>query len=163
MFGELTALDALCRSVIDNEVSSFLVSVPNPQNSKNTLDLSANQYKTPKISIDTSNGSPYISIDIYLFAKILTIDNDTDYQENNLLDIVADSTNNYLSARISEYLYKTSTEFRACINDFDTIAMKNFLTTSDWSNYDWVSSYPNAVFNVRVHTKANSTMLLTET
>ena len=163
MYGELTALEALCRSIIENEVSSFLISVPNPKDEKSTLDLSSNQYHPPKISIDTSGNSPYITIDIYLFAKILSIDANTDYLDDTFLEAVANSTNKHLSSMILNYLYKTSTEVNACINHFDKIAMKNFLTTQDWKNYDWISNYSNAVFDVRVHTKTNSSLLLTET
>lgn len=161
LFGELTALEALARSIIDNEVSSFLISVPNPNDDKVSLDLSCNQYKTPVIEIDTSNGSPYITVDVYLFAKILSIDNNTDYLNDDFLDAVADSTNNYLSSRILEYLYKTSTEFRASINDFDKFAMRDFVTNGDWELYNWMASYPSSVFEVRVHTKVNSSLLLT--
>ena len=160
--GELTALEALCHSIIGNEVASFLVSIPNPKNDKSSLDLSTNQYKKPSIKIDVSSGSPYISIDIYLFAKILSIDSHTDYLDKSFLDMVEESNNNYLASRISEYLYKTSTEFRTCIDDFDKYAVRNFLTNTAWDAYDWTSSYPDSFFDVKVHTKVNSSLLLTE-
>ena len=71
--------------------------------------------------------------------------------------------NNYLSSRITEYLYKTSNEFKSCINDFDKIAMKNFFNNSDWNNYNWNSCFSNAVFDVNVHAKINSSLLLNKT
>ena len=162
LVGELTALESLCHSIITNEVDSFLVSIPNPKDNKTSIDLSANQYKKTKVTVDVSSGLPYISIDIYLFAKVLSVDTDTDYLDNFYLGTIKDETNRYLSSRILEYLYKTSKEYKSCIDDFDKYAVKNFLTTKDWEAFDWVSSFSDAFFTVNVNTKVNSSLLLTE-
>lgn len=162
LVGELTALETLCHSIITNESDSFLVSIPNPKDSQTIIDLSTNEYKKPKIQVDVSSGSPYITIDIYLFVKVLSIDTNADYLDDAFLSTIADTTNNYLSARISEYLYKTSKEFKTCIDDFDKHAVSKFFTNTQWDNYDWNSKYADAFFDVNVHTKVNSSLLLTE-
>lgn len=162
LVGELTALESLCHSIITNETDSFLVSVPNPKDNQTFIDLSTNQYKKTKVDVDVSTGSPFITIDIYLFVKVLSVDNDTDYLDASYLDTLKETLNKYLSSRILEYLYKTSKEFKSCIDDFDKSAVKNFLTNSDWSAFDWMSSYPNAFFDINIHSKVNSSLLLTE-
>ena len=162
LVGELTALESLCHSIITNEVDTFLISVPNPKDDKTSIDLSANQYKKTKVNVDVSTGSPYITVDIYLFAKVLSIDTDADYLDDNFLGSIQVATDAYLSARVLEYLYKTSKEFRACVDDFDKFAVKHFLTNDQWESFDWVSNYPSAFFDVKVHTKVNSSLLLTE-
>lgn len=163
LVGELTALEALCRSIIDNEVDSFLISIPNPKDDKSLLDLSVNEYKKTNMDIDVSNGSPYITVNIYLFAKILSIDTSSNYLDDDFLEIIEESANNYLEKHVSDYLYKTSIEFKSCIDDFDKYAMSKFLTTQDWDSYNWNSSYASAFFDVNVHAKVNSSLLLTET
>lgn len=162
LVGELTALESLCHSIIGNETNTFLISIPNPRDTKNTIDLSASKYKKTAVKVDVSNGSPYITINIYLNAEILSIDNGTDYLKESYLDEVSNATNNYLASRISDYLYKTSTDFKSCIDDFDKYAVTHFFTNSDWEAYDWINSYNNAFFYINVHTKVNSSMLLTE-
>ena len=92
----------------------------------------------------------------------MSIDTGTNYLEGSYLDEVSNATNNYLSSQISDYLYKTSTNFRSCIDDFDKYAVTHFLTNSDWEAYDWKSSYADAFFDINVYTKVNSSMLLTE-
>ena len=154
LVGELTALESLCHSILTNESDSFLVSIPNPKNTQTSIDLSTNQYKKTHVDVDVNTGSPYITIDVYLFVKVLSIDTDSDYLDDTFLSTLADATNNYLSSRISEYLYKTSKEFKTCIDDFDKYAQ--------WNNYDWNSKYADAFFDVKVHTKVNSSLLLTE-
>ena len=79
LVGELSALESLCHSIIANGADSFLISIPNPKDTKTSIDLSATQYKKTKIDVDVSTGSPYIKIDVELFAKVLSIDTHTDY------------------------------------------------------------------------------------
>lgn len=162
LVGELTALESLCHSIIENEANTFLISIPNPRNSKNTIDLSTSEYKKTSIDVDVSNGSPHITVNVFLIAEILSIDTGTDYLSEYYLDEVSNAANNYLASRMSDYLYKTSTDFKTCIDDFDKFAVTHFLTNHDWEAYDWVNSYSDSFFDVNVHTKVNSSMLLTE-
>ena len=162
LVGELTALESLCHSIIDNEANTFLLSIPNPQDNKNTIDLSVSEYKKTAIDVNVSNGSPYIKIDVFLNAEILSINTGTNYLENSYLEEISNSTNSYVASRISDYLYKTSTNFKTCINDFDKYAVKSFMTNSDWDSYDWTNAYTDSIFDVSVHTSVNSSMLLTE-
>lgn len=162
LVGELTALESLCHSIINNEANTFLVSIPNPKDNKSIIDLSASEYKKTAISIDIANGSPLITINIYLNAKVLSIDTNTNYLDETYLNEISNATNDYLETRISDYLYKTSTEFKTCIDKFDKYAIVHFLNNNDWNAYDWVSSYADAFFDVKVHTNVNSSMLLTE-
>lgn len=162
LVGELTALESLCHSIINNDANTFLISIPNPKDSNTTIDLSASEYKKIAINVDLSNGSPYITINIYLSAKILSIDTDTDYLNESYLNDVSNAADKYLESCMSDYLYKTTTEFKSCIDNFDKYAVAHFLTNSDWESFDWISSYTNAFFYVNVHTKVYSSMLLTE-
>ena len=162
LIGELTALEALCHSIITNEADSFLISIPNPKDDKTSIDLSINQYKKTKVDVDVSSGSPYITIDLYLFAKVLSVDTNTDYLDDDYLNSIRNANSTYLSSRVTEYLYKTSKEFKSCVDDFDKFAVKKFLTNKDWETFNWKSSYPNAFFKVNVNTKVNSSLLLTE-
>lgn len=162
LVGELTALESLCHSIIENEANTFLISIPDPRDSKNTIDLSASEYKKTSIDVNVSNGSPHITVNIFLTAKILSIDTSTDYLNESYLDEVSKATNNYLASRMSDYLYKTSTDFKTCIDDFDKFAVIHFLTNRDWEAYDWVNSYSDAFFDVNIKTKVNSSMLLTQ-
>lgn len=162
LVGELTALESLCHSIINNEANTFLISIPNPRDNKNVIDFSASEYKKTDIDVDISNGSPHITLNIFLNAKILSIDTGTDYLQESYLNELSNSTNNYLASRISDYLYKTSKDYKSCIDNFDKYAVTHFFTNSEWEAYNWNSSYADAFFDVTVHTNVNSSMLLTE-
>lgn len=162
LVGELTALEALCHSIVTHEVNTFLISIPDPENPSTNLDLSVSEYKKPKIKVDVANGSPHISVDVYLNARILSMHNNINFLNEDYLNRVSNSANNYLKSCISEYLYKTSTEFKCCIDNFDKYAINKFLTTPQWEEYNWVSQYQNAFFDVNAYIDVSSGLLVTE-
>lgn len=162
LVGELTAIETLCHSITLNSVSTFLVSIPDPENSKSNLDLSMSLYEKTKTEIDTSSASPYIKINLDLDARILTMSENTDYLAEDYLNSIADSAEKYLDEQMLAYLYKTSTEFNSCIDNFDKTATHNFLTTEEWNNYNWNSCYNSAFFEVNSNVNVDSSLLLTE-
>lgn len=162
LVGELTAIESLCHSMIADEVDTFFISIPDPNKPETNLDLAVSKYKKTKVAVDVSNGSPYINVEVSLNARILSIDLGTDYINEEYLNRVSQSASNYLQSRMLEYLYKTSTEFKACIDNFDKYAVSEFLTIPEWENYDWTSQYQNSFFDVDSSVNVNSSLLLTE-
>ena len=163
LVGELTALETMCHMIISNNVDTFLITVPYDENTNTTIDLSSTLSKRSKINVDIINGTPYISVDIYIDANILTIEDNTDYLDISFLNTISNSANSYLKSTILGYLYKTSKEFKSDIDCFGCSASKKFLTTNDFHNFDWKNSYENSFFNVNVHSNVKSSLLLNGT
>lgn len=162
LVGELTAIETLCHSIIQNDVSSFVLSIPDPKSTGKNIDISATIQKDTKVNIDISGSSPYITINIYLSARILTVDENTDFLDEDYIKSVSESANKYLESTVSDYLYKTSTEFNSDIDKFSKYVVSKFLTTEDWNSYNWESNYQNSIFKVNVDTNVTSSLLLTE-
>ena len=163
LVGELTGFETLWHSVIQNDVDSFIVSVPNPKDDSKSIDLSLVQSDKTKIKVDISKGSPYITIDIKLSGRISSIDSDSDYSNNSYLEEISSYTSSYIKSNISDYLYKTSKDYKSDIDDFGAYASKYFLTEEDWDNYDWLNNYQNAFFTVNVDCNIESALLLSGT
>jgi spore germination protein KC len=162
LIGELTAIETLCHTLVTNEVSTFLISVPNPQDENANIDLSISPCKKANINVDTSGSSPYITISMQLTAKILTINTNNNYLDENYLTNISQSAKNYFNSIMTEYLYRTSTVFNNDIDHFSNYAVKNFFTTFDFNNYKWIENYKNTVFNVNIDINTESSLLLTE-
>ena len=163
LIGELNAIETLCHLLTTNDVSIFLISIPNPNDPTKSIDLSVCPRKKSKISVDIKNGTPYISLDVYLTAAVMTVDNNVDYLNDANLKSLSSHANSYMESNISNYLYKTSKELKCDIDDFGRKAITNFLTEDDWKNYNWLDTYKDAFFNVHVDTIVESNQLLTET
>ncbi len=162
LVGELNAIETLCHLINTNDVSTFILSVPNPNDETQMLDISMSHKRKDKVYVDTSSGTPYISLNIKLTGKILTVTSDSNYIDENNLKSIGNYTNSYLESTISNYLYKTSKEFKSDIDSFGRYAIRKFLTEDDWNNYDWFNKYKDAFFNVTVDADIKSSHLLTE-
>lgn len=163
LVGELTALETISYLTVRNKIDRFLISIPDPEKPNNYLDI----YLTPKdstsIDIDTSTSSPYVKIKTGFTGRIYSMSNNSKYLEPDVLDNISEACNQYLETVFSNYLYKTSKEFKSDINGFGKYVLGNFFTTQDFDNYDWLRNYQNSFFEVEVDTSVKSGMLITET
>ncbi len=114
----------------------------------------------PKINVKLINGSPYISVKLKLEAKILSLDESSNYITELRLNDISNSANQYITNLISDYLYKTSKEYESDINQFGKYTLKLFSTTNDFENYNWLENYKNSFFDVNIDTNVQSALLL---
>ena len=163
LVGELTALETLCLSILQKKVNSFLIQVPDSENPNEDVDLVLypSYKKNPEVKI--VNGSPYITVDIYFIGRIYSMKADSKYVDDKVLEDLSSEANAYLEQIFRDYLYRTSTELRADINDFGKYALKNFLTIQDSENYDWQANFVNSVFKVNIDVSIKSGYIVTET
>lgn len=163
MVGELNASECLSFLNMTNKAKGFFISVKDPDEENNYLDIYLSPTNSTKIKLDIINGSPYIKINCSYSGRIYSIDANKQYLNNNKLEDISNVCNSYLESNFSDYLYKTSKEFKSDINEFGKYALSKFLTTADFNNYNWNENYKNSFFNVNVKTSVESSILLTET
>lgn len=163
LVGELNAIETICFLNMKEEVDSFLVSIPDPQNSDSKIDIYLTPNSTHNINVSIVNGSPYIKIKLEFSGKIYSMSKDSEYLNSDVLDSISNSCNSYLENQFSSYLYKTSTIFKSDINRFGLYALSEFATTTDFDNFNWLDNYKNATFEVEISTVMDSGFLLTQT
>lgn len=162
LVGELTALETLCLSIIRGDVNSFLISIPNPENKNEQIDLMIYPVDGKKVKVYIVNGSPYISLNIKFTGRIYSMEEGAKYLNPSVLESISEEANHYLEEVLTQYLYKTSTEFKSDINTFGKYALSNFLTISEFEEYDWRNSYSNSTFKVSINAEIESGFLITE-
>ena len=163
LFGELNALETISFLSTRNKVDRFLISIPDPYSEEKYIDIYVSPNNSANISIDTSTSSPYIKLKFNFTGRIYSMSNNSDYLSPEVLDSISSSCDSYLESIFSDFLYKTSKELKSDICGFGKYALSNFLTSSEFEDYDWLSSYKDAFFNVEVNTSIKSSMLITET
>jgi len=163
MVGELSALETLCLSIIRGEVDSFLITIQNPQNEQETIDLMIYNENKKRIKIDIVNNSPYITVDLKFNGRISSMKEDLKYLDSSTLDDISKKANQYLESILTNYLYKTSLELKSDINGFGKYCLSKFLTIQEFELFDWKNSYTNSTFNISVNTEIESGTLITET
>jgi spore germination protein KC len=152
LVGELSGLETLCFLLITDKLDTCSISVPSPFESNNEIDLSVRKNKNAKITVELINGSPYITVELYLDAHGLTLNDTIDYTSVNDIKLLENSANQYIKTEVTNFLYKTSLEFNSDIVGFGKYTLPKYLTWKDWEDSNWNENYKNSFFNVSVNT-----------
>lgn len=163
--GELTAVESICHLLIVNELDSCIISIDNPllEDEAEKMELLIFPTKKSKINVDIKDGIPHISLKLSLDADIMTINNNIDYEDENVLLKISDSLNKYLKTQLTNYLTKVSKEYGVDIDSFSTKALSHFSTIPEWESFDWNNKFKEATFDVSTDINVLSTMLITKT
>ena len=162
LVGELTGMETLTHLLVVDKFQSANISVPNVYDINSVTNLYITSNKSPKIKVDIINGTPYIQCNFSLDANILSLDDNSDYSNEENLKIIKDYTDSFLEKSILSYLYKTSKEYKSDIDNFGKYVIGNYSTWNDWEQSDWLSNYQNAFFTVNVDTTVYSGQLYTK-
>ena len=156
--GTLSPEETLWYSLLKNEVDKFLVSIDNPNNENEKIDITLNSLSSVYFDVNVDSDKPKINIKFNLNGKIL---NSTDqisiYKENIRIN---DDLKKHLQSKILDYLYKTSKEYNSDIECFYKVAKKEFLTNSDLNDYNWEENYKNAEFNIEFNDDIITNLLI---
>lgn len=163
LIGELDAIETVCFHILKNNINSFIISVPSPEDNTSKIDLLVTPKGSTKIKVDIVNGSPYIKIDGAFNAKVYSMDENASYLNPDVLVSLSNTCNRYLEDVLLSYLYKTSVEFKSDISGIGKYALSNFSTNTEFKNYNWVDNYVNSTFKVTVNTTVDSGFLLNKT
>lgn len=156
LVGELCALETTSFLIIKNQIDRFLVSIADPNDTNNYIDIYLTPEKSTSITVDSSSNSPYIKLKTAFSGRIYSMSNDSKYLEPEILDQISETCSKYLESVLSDYLYKTAKEFKSDINGFGKFALNNFFTTQDFDIYNWTDNYQNSFFEVHVDTSIKS-------
>ncbi len=160
--GELNNIETLCHMLTINRLKNATITMPNPFNFENNISLYIGLGKNTKKYVYFVNGTPYIKCDFYVVGNVLTLDNTLDLTNNEVIKTLEEYASSYLQQNISEYLYKTSKEFKSDIANFGSIVLPRYLTWEKWIASDWLNNYQNAFFDVNVKVNIRSGYLFTK-
>lgn len=156
LVGELNGLETICHMIVSGDLQSCNIQVRNPKGDSTDVDLNIKLIGKPKNTVTLINGSAYIKTNIKLSVRVLSVDGNTDYSDEKVVSALQEKVNSYFEEIISDYLYKTSKEYNADIDGFGKYVVKNFLTTQEWKDFNWLDNYENSFFDISVDSKVKS-------
>ena len=74
LVGELNGLETISFLNVRNDLNRFLISIPDPSNDNNYLDIYMSPINKVKVKIDTSTSTPFIKLKFKLSGRIYSID-----------------------------------------------------------------------------------------
>ncbi|MBO6244523.1 MAG: hypothetical protein J6O41_08220 [Clostridia bacterium] len=163
LVGELNAFECLAFLNMTNQAKGFFITIKDPERENDYLDIYFSPTKPTQIKVSIVNGSPYIKVKCSYSGRIYSVYSNRQYLDESKLQAISNVCSSYLESSFSDYLYKTSKEFKSDINEFGKYALSNFLTTNDFNDYNWNENYKNSFFDIDVDSMVESSILLTET
>ena len=163
LVGELGAIENICHLIVTNNLSSTTISIPSPHDSSNSLDLYIYKNKRNTTKVEFINGSPYVTVNCKLHARISSVDEDNGYTSEETINAISNTASKYLEKNITSYLYKISKVYNADIAGIGNYAINQFSTNSKWNNFNWKNNFQNCFFKVNASVVVKSGYLLTET
>lgn len=157
--GEISGMETVYHLMVSNQFKSSIINIPSPFADNNYIAIYISNVKS-KNKVQIINGSPYISCNITLSARVISSSMANNYLEPENIKLIQDYANSYLKSCIEDYLYKTSIDFNSDIIGFGKYGVHNFRTMQSWNNYNWLEKYKNSFFDVNVNTKIVSSYLV---
>lgn len=154
--GELDGIESICYSILTNKLDNCLITIKNPDSSKNPVDIYLNPQKNTKIDVKMINNTPYISIKVFLEGYITSADQESEHSSPENLKLIGKAADAYLENQISSFVYKTSKDLKCDIIGFGKYALMHYLTLDEWNSTNWLSNYQNAFFDIEVSVNVNS-------
>ena len=163
LVGELNGIETICHLIVTNKLKDCTITIPNPFKEEETIDLNVRLGSKTKNKVDLVNGSPFIHVKSNLSVRVLSVNKDFKSLTTENTRILEDAMNRYMKEKMTEYLYKTSKEYKADIDGFGKFAVSQFLYSKDWKDYDWTNNYVNSFFDVQFDTTLRSGYLMMDT
>lgn len=159
MLGHIDVMDSICHSIVTNELNTCILTIDNPFNTQEKLDLEVSLYKDTKISVQIINGSPYINMEIYPEGTIRSSGSTFNYIDYNNIETVEKVTNSYLEKILKEYLYNITKNYNSDIVGFEGFCKSQYLTEKEFETLHWEEIFKDSFFDVSIKTKINSSNL----
>lgn len=159
MIGHIDVSNSISHLIVTNDLDTCTITIDNPFENNEKLDLDVSLYKDTDIKIDIINGSPFISLTIYPEGTIRSSGSIFNYIDNNNIKSVEHATSAYLEKILKDYLYTITKKYNSDIVGFKGIYQSNFLTKEEFDKVHWDEIFQDSYFNINLKTKINSSNL----
>ena len=159
MVGHVDILGSIAHLILTNDLKSCIITIKNPFNEAEDVDLELSLYKNTDIKINIINGSPFISVNIYPEGNIRSSGNIFNYIDSNNIEKLEKTVNEYLEKQIKNYLYDITKKYDSDVIGFKGILEAKFLTTEEFNKIHWDKIFKDSFFDVKVETSLNSSNL----
>ena len=156
----LSAGNSIAYSIITDNLTTCNITIDDPFFEGEVLDITILPKKDTKTQINIIDGIPYIAISCEFECSISSINSYYNYESSENIAIIENEINSYLSDICSDFLYEISHEYGLDICDFRNIASSSYLTTADFEQTNWSTSYKNAVFVISIESSIEYSGLL---
>lgn len=159
MIGHIDISNSISHLLVTNDLDTCTITIENPFEENEKLDLDISLYKDTEIKIDIINGSPFILLEIYPEGTIRSSGSIFNYIDENNIKKVETATSTYLEKILKDYLYTITKKYNSDIVGFKGIYQSSFLTKENFDKIHWDEIFQDSYFQINLNTKINSSNL----
>lgn len=159
MIGHIDVSNSISHLIVTNDLDTCTITIENPFEQNELLDLDVSLYKDTNINIDIINGSPFITLTVYPEGTIRSSGSIFNYINDSNIKKVETAASNYLEKILKDYLYTITKKYNSDIVGFKGIYQSNFLTKEEFDKIHWDEIFQDSYFNIELKTKINSSNL----
>lgn len=159
MVGTISPSETIAHLMITNELDSCMISIDNPLNRGDIVDINLEKTTDPIVDVDLINNTPFITIHISVEGSINSSGEEFDYTAPENIKKIELATNKYLESLLKEYLYSISKNYNSDVTGFGGILSSKFLTAKEFDKVHWNEIFKDSFFKVTVDTKITSSHL----
>ncbi len=150
LVGELDNIEALSHLIVSNKLQNATITIQNPYDYNTDISIYISLAKDTKNTVEIINDYPYITCNVSISGYVLTLEDTLNLSDEETLQTLNSTVSSYLEYCIYSYLYKTSKDFSADIDNFGKHVLSDYLTLEEWEASDWLNNYENSFFKVNV-------------
>lgn len=159
MVAQVDSTSTIAHSICINKLDNTTITLPNPFDEENYIDLDIQLYKDTKVSVDIINNTPYITVDVYPKGAIRSSGSVFNYIDSNNLKKIESSANSYFTEIISDYLYELAKEYNTDVVGFKSVCQSQYFTEDEFEKVHWDEIFQDSFFKINVKTEINSSNL----
>lgn len=163
LVGYLSENQTLAHLILTNELQNSIVAIPSPFEEDVDIDIYITPRLDTKVKIDLIDGKPFISVNVFLSAKIVSVSNNHEFLNEDNINLLENSANEYLRKVMLDYFEATAYKYESDIGGLGKYVASKFLTWDDWNSFDWLNTYKYSSFDINVETTITSSYLLLDT
>lgn len=153
MIGEIDGEDTMYHLMLMNKFNTSALTIPDPLVDDKFVVLNIKQSRDTKKSVQMIGDKPSLQAKVLIEGDILSIQSGFNYESKENIVKLEKHVSEFLKKGILRYLKKSCKEFGTDNVGFGRKMKGKFLTWSDWEQFDWLTKYKEATFNVDVEVK----------
>lgn len=159
MVSHIDSIGTIAHAMCVNRLNSTTVTLENPFDKDDYVDLDIELYKDTKISVNVINGSPYIKLTVYPKGTIKSSGSVFNYIENDNIEKLENAANDYFTEIIKNYLYSITKDYNTDVIGIKSVCQSKYLTEEEFNTVHWDDIFQDSFFEVKVNTQINSSNL----
>ncbi|MEN2777324.1 Ger(x)C family spore germination protein [Acetivibrio clariflavus] len=150
MVGELDGEETSYNLMVEGKFNSMYFTMPDPIKKDDLVVLQLRRSRLTEKKVEMIGDKPKLIVKVHLEGDILSVQSGINYESGENVKLLQSATEAYIKDGIIKYLDKSTKVFKTDTNGFGNKVKGKFLTWQEWQEFDWLSKYREATYDVEV-------------